>query len=66
MSKLEKKFDKIRSLTSELNTSVSVLADAVKGGDTSLKKYDGAVEMLFDGVSSMADLCKDLIGVISE
>ena len=66
MSKLAKKFDKISSLTSELNTSASILAEAVKGGNTSLKKYDGAVDMLFEGVSSMADLCKDLIEVISE
>lgn len=65
MSKLVKKFNKIQSLTSELNTSVSILAEAVKVGDTSLKKYDGTVDMLFDGASSLSDLCKDLLDAIS-
>ena len=65
MSELVVKIEEISTIANELNNSATLLLTGVKYENKVLTEYFGAVDMLLEEVSSLSDLCKDLVDALA-
>ena len=60
MSTLKEKIATISEKVSKLESSSLVLSEALHYGNNSIESYSGAVDLLYEGIAELADLCTEL------
>ena len=62
MSSFVEKLDNLTAKVNKLESSSLVLSEAIHYGNNSITSYSGAMDLLYEGIAELVDLCAELSG----
>lgn len=65
MGNLGEKLANLSEKVNKLESSSLVLSEAIHCGNNSVESYSGAMDLLYEGITELVDLCKELCCVCS-